>query len=912
MKPPTPSHFFRGSSFVLTLLLLAGVLLLLLYQSCLPGMAQFSNDGPLGRHMSDCHRLPARYTGGWGDLNALGFREEAATPCLSTALLLLLGPVWFSKFYALLALLILGLSAWGFFRALGLVPWAATLGGLAVALNSTFFSSACWGVASHPLTVAMFFLALAALADTVSPRRWLRIMLAGFAVGMGICEGADIGAIYSLYVAAVVAFQTFFSGSGAEALRPKEILRGGGTLVLVALCAVLVAAQPLSELIATNIKGVVGTQQDKKTKAEHWDFATQWSLPKAEVLGLVVPGLFGYRMDTPDGGNYWGLMGRAPEWDRYVANGQTGTVPTGFKRYSGGGGYGGVLVVLLAVWAAAQSFRRQHSAFNVSQRRWIWFWSGLGVVSLLLAFGRFAPFYRFLYALPYFSTIRNPAKFVSLVSVALAVLFAYGVDGLWRMYLAADPEKGRSQLGGWRRFSNFDKKWLVGCLLVLGGSLLGWIVYDSHRDALIRYLSSVQIADSMLERIASFSMHQIGWFVLFLALGIFLMALISGRMFAKGQAVTGGILLGLLLVADLGRANRPWIVFYNHAQMYAADPITDLLKQKPFEQRVALVPLNLPPALAGLPQFYRQKWINLVFPFYNIQSYEVVQLPRVPEDFAAFEDALVPAQDADAGRVLVRNWQLTNIRYLVGPAMSPEAMNRQFHQVPPQFRIAERFEIVPEPGATQNATMDRMTAQASPRGRFALWEFSGALPRAKLYSRWQTETNDPAVLKQLTDTAFDPAQSVFVDNPLPAAAPTNADNANAGTVEFASYKSKEIVLNTLATNAAVLLLNDHYDANWKVSVDGTAGTLLRCNYIMRGVFLEPGNHTVNFRFEPPIWPLRVSLAGIGLGVMLWTVLLLGCARLSRDPVVAVKPPSPKRVSTRLQKKGAVSNAPVLK
>jgi hypothetical protein len=721
-------------------------------------------------------------------------------------------------------------------------------------------------------------------------------MLAGFAVGMGICEGADIGAIYSLYVAAAIVFQMFFF-SGKFSWQRKNILRGGGTLALVCLCAALVAAQPLLELIATNIKGVVGTKQDSETKAAHWDFATQWSLPKAEVLSLFVPGLFGYRMDTPDGGNYWGRMGRAPEWDRYVANGQNGPVPTGLKRHAGGGCYAGVLVCLLAIWAAVQGFRPKNFVFSSSQRRWIWFWSATGVLSLLLAFGRFAPFYQWVYALPYFSTIRNPAKFLSLFSVALVVLFAYGGDGLWRVYLAADPDKTRSQLSWWGRLSGFDRKWFVGSLLVLGASLFAWFLYSAHENSLIHYLSSVQISDSVVEKVAEFSVRQIGWFVGFLALAIFLLTMITGRVFSKGHAATGAILIGLLLVVDLGRANQPWIVFFDYDKMYARDPITDFLQQKPFEHRVALFPVSLPPAQAALPPFYQQKWVNHVFPFYNIQAAEVVQLPRLPEDYAAFQNALTPKSDADAGRLLARTWQLTNVRYAIGPTMSPEMLNREFNFESPQFRVVERFEIVPEAGLAQASSAPKMTARASTAGRYALWEFAGALPRTKLYSYWQNDTNDQDVLTQLASADFNPANLVLVDGPLPANdAPATAFQ-EPGTVEFASYAPKEIDLKTEATNASVLLLNDRYEGNWKVRVDGVAATLLRCNYIMRGVYLTAGNHNVDFRFEPPTWPLYLTLLGIGISIAIVTRLFLASRKnVKGGSDVSMKLKSPKILS----------------
>ncbi len=74
-------------------------------------------------------------------------------------------------------------------------------------------------------------------------------------------------------------------------------------------------------------------------------------------------------MDTPHGGNYWGAVGRDPAWDRYLENGKQGPAPAGLLRYTGGGYYAGVLVVLVALWAAFQSLRRQKSVFNLPRRK---------------------------------------------------------------------------------------------------------------------------------------------------------------------------------------------------------------------------------------------------------------------------------------------------------------------------------------------------------------------------------------------------------------------------------------------------------------------------------------------------------------------------------------------------------------
>ena len=265
--------------------------------------------------------------------------------------------------------------------------------------------------------------------------------------------------------------------------------------------------QTVVALIGTSITGIVGTGQDTETKLHHWDWATQWSLPKAETFGLVVPGLFGYKLDTPKdmmpmlqnaykGGEYWGGVGRDPAIDRYFDNGRQGEQPPGFMRFTGGGNYLGILVVLLVAFAVAQSFRRENSPFTETQKRFIWFWAVVVAGSLLLSWGRFAPvFYKMFYALPYASTIRNPAKFVLTLAWATVILFAYGVHVLSRRYLevpAGSSAAASAQLiNWWEKVRGFDRKWTLACAGAVGGSALAWLIYASQKPSLVKYLESV-------------------------------------------------------------------------------------------------------------------------------------------------------------------------------------------------------------------------------------------------------------------------------------------------------------------------------------------------------------------------------------------------------------------------------------
>jgi hypothetical protein len=226
----------------------------------------------------------------------------------------------------------------------------------------------------------------------------------------------------------------------------------------------------------------------------------------------------------------------------------------------------------------------------------------------------------------------------------------------------------------------------------------------------------------------------------------------------------------------------------------------------------------------------------------------------------------------------------------------PDLLNEQFDPGQKRFRIAQRFDVIPKPGVTQPTRLEEFTAVPGDNGRYALIEFAGALPRVKLYSSWQVNTNDQAVLKTLTDLNFNPAGMVLISTPLPGL-PAVATNENSGTVDFKRYvpddpvfrgkrnnlwkqsgycyAPKDIMFDAKAVAPAVLLLNDKFDPHWQVLVDGKPVELLRCNFIMRGVYLTPGAHTVEFKFTLPNRFLYISLAAIVVGVLLCGFLIFG-------------------------------------
>ena len=650
-----PGKLAGLKAFLVCAGLLAIPLAVLFWRSLEPDEVVFSNDGPLGAMVATQNRMPAIITGLWQDLNWLGSSAPSPSPTPSTLLRLVTSPFGFSKFLCPYALIILGLCAWFCFRRLRLSPWACIFGALAAALSSHFLSTACWGVATQVICAGMNFVAVGLVADASPRRRWMTIPLAGMAVGMGVMEGYDIGAIFSIFAAAFVLYHSWATAT-STAGKPsptRALILGVVNVAVVAVFAAFLATQAVSTLVGTQIKGVAGMDQDPATKARRWAEATQWSLPPEQTLQLFISGLFGYRMDTPKDiamgadcftdGKYWGRVGESP----------------GLPRFSGGGEYAGLLVVAVAFWAALQSFRKNDSVFAPLQRRLIWFWIGAAIISLLLAFGHYAPFYQFVYMLPYFSTIRNPAKFTHPLHFALIILFAYGIDGLWRRYLAGAAVQYPSLKAWWAKVKGFDRKWTIGSVVFVGLSIFGLLAYASSKPELERYLMTVGFPEpSEAARIASFSLQSAAWFIPILVLAVALLTLILSGRFAGRRANWGVALLGLFLVLDLVRADLPWVLYQNYKIKDATNPLIDVLRDKPYEHRVASLPsffsdpeflkmVGLPSQLGQLQAYFDHgissiEWRQHQFMYYNIQALEVIQMPRQPQDLLAYEGALQP------------------------------------------------------------------------------------------------------------------------------------------------------------------------------------------------------------------------------------------------------------------------------
>jgi hypothetical protein len=507
-------------------------------------------------------------------------------------------------------------------------------------------------------------------------------------------------------------------------------------------------------------------------------------------------------------------------------------------------------------------------------------------------------------------------------------LFAFGLDGICRLYLSNAEARYGTVREWWARASAFDRRWLAGTILLIPLALTGFIVYASSRSQLEAYLQMVQMPDSMTHSIALFSIWQAaGGFVVLLTLSVVLLAFVLRGTFSGPRVRAGVILLGLLLLVDFVRADSPWVVYWNYEKKYASNDILEFLRGRPWENRVSRIPLSyqsvLQQAGAKVPEnmarelamlelyfneLYEIEWKQHHFQYYNIQSLDIIQDPRPTIDWQTYTGIMSQSP--------ARWWELNNNRYLLGLTAWDGVLNNLLDPAEKRFHIKQRFDLAPKQGETNfdMQHLENLTVADDTNGPLALFEFTGALPRASLYSDWLVPTNDAAAMaalnhmtnagqaamvkrlgpedfltfKAMLSPDFNPHQLLIVDGALAPPKPADASR-DPGTVAFESYAPKDVKLKADVKTPAVLLLADKYDPVWKVTVDGKPAEMLRCNYIMRGVRLEPGQHEVEFTFAQGMGYFYVS--GLAIACALGIVGWLAVSPAPPEPEPAETPPA---------------------
>jgi hypothetical protein len=148
----------------------------------------------------------------------------------------------------------------------------------------------------------------------------------------------------------------------------------------------------------------------------------------------------------------------------------------------------------------------------------------------------------------------------------------------------------------------------------------------------------------------------------------------------------------------------------------------------------------------------------------------------------------------------------------------------------------------------------------------AIFENNDVLPRAFMTYAAQAVPDDAQTLSILRSAEFDPRQEVLLAAQQVAA--TQAPTQGTERVELTTYDSQQVVVSVQAPAAGYLVLTDAWYPGWQVRVDGQEVNLLRADLIFRAVYLEAGEHVVEFTYAPASFRTGLLLSAVALVLVL--------------------------------------------
>jgi hypothetical protein len=162
-------------------------------------------------------------------------------------------------------------------------------------------------------------------------------------------------------------------------------------------------------------------------------------------------------------------------------------------------------------------------------------------------------------------------------------------------------------------------------------------------------------------------------------------------------------------------------------------------------------------------------------------------------------------------------------------------------------------------------------------GTARIYENLEAFDRVNFAGSWEVITNPNDLLLRLRSDDFDPRTAVLLEEPPKGTGlkklsgmPDGVQQAiQSFTIEYETAR-----IDVDAPEAGIVWMSDTFYPGWEGWVDGVKSRVLRVNHAFRGVYVEPGRHTITMNFNPGSyrWGLLLGLAGIILliGEFCWT------------------------------------------
>jgi hypothetical protein len=757
------------------------------------GLSLLAPDTRLDTVSFEKEHFPSYVLGGWQAYN-IGSPASPLAPVSHRFLLPLLSPESYRVGAYVLDTVLLFLAALFLLRGKA-IDWTASLAGaMAMAFAGHSFTLIAAGHLGKFGLMPMAVFMLGCLDRAVTRRSFFYYVLAGASAAIGMFEQMDVMAMFYLLAGSYGIYKLWQQ-------RPQHAMASYFVRQVAGLLAAgLVFLALTSSVFMTVFTVLIPSRQATVVADEdQWEFTTGWSMPPEEIVEFVAPSFFG--IETGDERvPYWGRLGRSPEWEK------TGAGRMNLRQHTL---YLGVLSLLFAVYGLAHAWRNRNGVGKAglpsALQEWR-FWSAAWIVSVLLALGKYGLIYHVFYLIPGTSIIRGPVKFMHLVEVCTVILFSMGLGAFLKEASAGIVSKREK-----RAKPRIETPALVALIGVAGIAIVT-LILASQRESLFRFWATRGLEGwgPVLLKNMVVSLLRTGGLLFLGAVALQIGLKKGGRMW-KAPALALGITL--LVALDMGTVAASYVKVGDLSTLYERNDLLTMLQASPERGRVGLLPGD------------------------SLGEMLKLSMNCNKVDFLAFEQR---DDEKDFWGLLFRQparfWQIGNAKYVFGPAkqLGGFAHNRD-------FVVKGSFGLMQAAGGRV-----KLCRTPSDSGPYLLLEYLRALPRAQTMYHWVgVATNGLA--SRIASVEWDPQTTVLIDGEASGGLP----GSPASPVSSRFLGLTRVELETTAKTNGIVLLNDRYDKDWQVSVNGCQSPLLRCNGVMRGVRVSPGFNQVVMVYRSP-------------------------------------------------------------
>lgn len=539
---------------------------------------------------------------------------------------------------------------------------------------------------------------------------------------------------------------------------------------LIGICLAAVVLVPFAEFVfySTRMGGL------------SYEEMTKWSYHPLEIIQLVIPFPYGSTVPMCRWFGQWWL-------DTFYL------------------GVFALLLVMFALWWSRNRFTR--------------FLMLLVILSFLMAFGRYNPFFPLCRFIPGLNMIHYPVKYLFLAGFSLAILAGAGFSAL-------SEKLARKEASGITRFLIILNGSAIGILF--SGLLANDVLYIAFQKLYPQTLFH-KIVGAQSAYLAIFQGYSV--FVLLLAISSLLIVFtFRGHITLKAFKV----MATLMLLADLMYVGRPQDALLDASDYTRSNDVVRLLKSDPSYFRIFSL------AYTTFEDFMHIPNVPFARTFETLQTFMMPNLPLMYEIDTIDEYA----------EILVTRY------YTLFQPVKEFFRSREQVPVPVHF-CRTMLNMLNVKYLISSYSMNDDTLKLIRGGSVKVYENPHLLPRAFMVAYAAIFNDEEQVLRAMQERNFDPRNSVLMSREEydkigkdGIADPFPTGSRVAGEIKILKYCPNEVEIETIGNDRGFLVLADNYYPGWKAYVNGKKTNILRVNYNLRSIYMPAGNNTVTFSFDP--------------------------------------------------------------